>query len=751
MADLQPAIRQGEADAAAAQPIAVAAHAANPRGAPRPIANQAPIADQAQIIAGLPAAVPGGNMPAFQAPARHNTFASLFADNAADANHADAFQIVNNFDSSAAAPLTAAALKQAILGQQSAFAFLCCATLHGNVPKIYVLHSLSRFPVSLAGRPTPWDNRIVGFLGDIVGDAVLNVLVPETIFDETPETSVYNMETLTNDLPALAEDALFPRVRANAANAVTRQSRYLTYLPTRFASMILDNKGYSAKRIWTILVQRFQDDDCLDQMAPLIQWLRLSLHATGQNDTGPPVTNLDIVSPFLDQDLANHRLPFRQVLTGLQPQAPGLETAIAQFATAVNSQVAEAQTARLIREIERDQPTTPAVKFDMLFDSLLNYLNVATEQELPEFWFRFAAAKKKQEFATVRDALETYSRSARSFGPFAPIPSPKLLADLASITFVGDHADDTKTGLQPFMAMDGSEEFRAAAQELARTYNMLYERDVGITYSDLENFKLPKDIRGHPTTFFELEKSLMIFGNLVGTILGNNHPITMAFRTFWTAFNSEYKARLHHEIDSRKFIKPVHILRSLQLSIFNWFNAKKMRRTPTPPPFMDILERLSVYSYTTPVLPPPLYQLINPKPPTRPPPTFPGTIPPPIVSDDASMQSGMSSITGATGLTRLTSHPRYGQSVTNPALDPALAALLPATVRVKDLLGNDDAPKNEQNNPMCLSFHLRGVCFAGCRRKTDHDRPLTNTDKNLLSNWVIDQLAKRRASGAIPP
>ncbi|MFN9980210.1 MAG: hypothetical protein ACK53Y_09865, partial [bacterium] len=131
--------------------------------------------------------------------------------------------------------------------------------------------------------------------------------------------------------------------------------------------------------------------------------------------------------------------------------------------------------------------------------------------------------------------------------------------------------------------------------------------------------------------------------------------------------------------------------------------------------------------------------------------TFPGTIPPPIVSDDASMQSGMSSITGATGLTRLTSHPRYGQSVTNPALDPALAALLPATVRVKDLLGNDDAPKNEQNNPMCLSFHLRGVCFAGCRRKTDHDRPLTNTDKNLLSNWVIDQLAKRRASGAIPP
>lgn len=78
---------------------------------------------------------------------------------------------------------------------------------------------------------------------------------------------------------------------------------------------------------------------------------------------------------------------------------------------------------------------------------------------------------------------------------------------------MGDHPDDIKTGLQPFMAMDGSEDFRAAAQELARSYTMLVERDVSISFLDLEHFKLPKDVRGHPTTFFELEKSLSIFGN----------------------------------------------------------------------------------------------------------------------------------------------------------------------------------------------------------------------------------------------
>jgi hypothetical protein len=115
------------------------------------------------------------------------------------------------------------------------------------------------------------------------------------------------------------------------------------------------------------------------------------------------------------------------------------------------------------------------------------------------------------------------------------------------------------------------------------------------------------------------------------------------------------------------------------------------------------------------------------------------------------MQSGMSSVSGATGLSRISAATRYGPAVNNTSLDPALSALFPPTVRIKDLLGNDETPQNENNNPMCLSFHLRGLCSSNCRHKLDHERPLTPADKNLLSNWVIDQLAKRRASGTIPP
>jgi len=306
----------------------------------------------------------------------------------------------------------------------------------------------------------------------------------------------------------------------------------------------------------------------------------------------------------------------------------------------------------LIRDLERDQPTTPAVKFDMLFNSLLNMLNITSEQELPDLWFHFAASKKKQEFGTIRNSLENYARSDHSFGPFAPIPTPKLMSDLSSITFVGDHPDDTKTGIQPFMAMDGAEEFRAAAQELARNYTMLAEGDVSITFADLENFKLPKDVKGHPTTYFELERSLIIFGNLLGAVLGNNHPLTSAYRRFWKTAQEEFKSRLYHEIDTRRVIKPVHILRSIQLIVFNWFTSKKLHRTPAEPQFHDILDRISMYMYTNPILPPNLYQLIAP----RPTPKFPLPIPSIAtqVTDDASTHSNLSSVTGATGITGLT-------------------------------------------------------------------------------------------------
>ncbi len=441
----------------------------------------------------------------------------------------------------------------------------------------------------------------------------------------------------------------------------------------------------------------------LADAAPIIAWLRATLHATPPNNGSPPATAITITAPFMDQDLSAHRSQIR-ILTGLGSLTTGVETSLTAVANALVAHNAEARTARLVNEMERDQPVMPSAKFNMLFTSLKSMLNVQEENALPKFWFTLAAAPKKQEFSTVRDFLDNYSRGANAFLAVAPIPTPKLLTDLTSATFVADNEDDLKTGIQPFVAMDGSAAYRQATQEMARAYTVLAERDVSLSFSDWDNFKLPKDLRSFPTSFFELEQNLGVFGNLIGAILGEQHPITVAYRPFWTAFCRRFRTRLHDEIDEHRIIKPVHILCHIQLLCFNWFHAKKDGLQPEAPNFLKLLEKISLSIYTLPTLPLPLYQLINPRP--QPNPTIAGAG---TVTDDSTTVSGstvstLTNQTTPTGPTQLTVRTRT--PVTNPAQDATLQALLPTTVCIRDLLGPDDAPKNAAGAAHCLAYHL---------------------------------------------
>jgi hypothetical protein len=103
----------------------------------------------------------------------------------------------------------------------------------------------------------------------------------------------------------------------------------------------------------------------------------------------------------------------------------------------------------------------------------------------------------------MREALDAFSRSDLAYINTAPIPTPKLVSDLTTITFVSNHPDDIKKVLQPFMVMDGSEDYHLASQEVARTYTLLSEQKFGLNFADLDHFKLPKDLRAHPITIWK--------------------------------------------------------------------------------------------------------------------------------------------------------------------------------------------------------------------------------------------------------
>ena len=138
----------------------------------------------------------------------------------------------------------------------------------------------------------------------------------------------------------------------------------------------------------------------------------------------------------------------------------------------------------------------------MLIHKLLEYCNVAAEIHLPGLWLLLANSSKKQDINILQDEVTNDAVGPNGFGWTALIISPQLVQDLVSPIFVVPSADDIKTGLQPFMVINGTKEHRANNIEVAQDYGFLVDGAVGISYDSLTSLRV-KETRSLSVTFFE--------------------------------------------------------------------------------------------------------------------------------------------------------------------------------------------------------------------------------------------------------
>jgi len=338
--------------------------------------------------------------------------------------------------------------------------------------------------------------------------------------------------------------------------------------------------------------------------------------------------------------------------------------------------------------------------------------------------------------------------------------------DLLSFTFVGDTLDDIKTGIQPFVIADGSAEHRHANLEVSRLYGLLNSGGQALMLSDLEALKA-KEVQAIPLTYFELERNLGMFGNLLGVVLGSQHILTTTYRAFWTLLSQGYRMELQTIIDHKGFIKPAHILRSIQLVCYNWFSQKRARLAPATPNFVNILHNVTMQIYILPHLPPVLYRLAYPKPQAYLPPA-PDLISLSGTSHSSSSGTGSSS-SGNTVVSALTipsnmvppdaasdsRSSRKGSYMANLTPDPALQQLVPSGTKLRDLIGTTSPPQLDNGAQLCLSFHTKQGCWSTCRRSNTHGVTLSAAEKSRVINYLRSRVQQHRpvqdaASGTNP-
>jgi hypothetical protein len=276
------------------------------------------------------------------------------------------------------------------------------------------------------------------------------------------------------------------------------------------------------------------------------------------------------------------------------------------MAAALVGQTNDNRQARALKAPQEQDLKLPSERFKVTLPILLEYLLVADEALLPPKWHLWLNRTKKQEVQVLRDYLDSFARTAEAFSTSTPFITPRLVQEFLEFNFLGTGADDIKGGLQPFIIVDGNSKQWQSNLETARLYGLLMAGDASISLADLEALS-SKEIKSIPLTYWELEKTLGMFGNLIRTLLGAPHPLTVAFCEIWNLLQTNLHDDIHNAIDYKHQVKPVHILRSIQLTFYTWFMHKRSQLTPPTLDLKHIWQCIIMQTYTTPKLPPQLY------------------------------------------------------------------------------------------------------------------------------------------------
>jgi len=698
-------------------------------------------------------APPGGAapLPIGGMTRRPSTFLEFYQEPLSDPCQGRYANILNRFNPESAHAVAANVLLEQVVSTPAHVpqAYLCCALSRQGL-RVYCMHMPSKFAAALDGSTTPWDNLVFAFLGDVVQGMTTTVTFPSNAFQATANIRVLPQDVIVGELDQLAANTeILPPVDAADPQGQLVATRMLMYLPYRYVPYFLDAGGYTIHQAWQILLPLLQANDDLVDCRALIQWLRVASHASaphnGHPNGGPPAVAINLITPAADTTLLQHRaLSLATALPGRSQMGATIETALLTLAQLVVAQTNDVRLAREANAAAQNLPILPSTKYRNTIGILLAYVQVQDEAELPALWHQWANAEKRQEQTILRELLDTCARQPNAFSTMSPVVTPKLLQDLRSFTFLADSTDDLKTGLQPFAVTDGSAEHRRANLELARQYGLLQEGEHSATLSDLQALEA-KEVRGVPLTYYDLEQSLGMFGNLLEVVLGTPHPLTTAYRAFWQLLTRSMRNNLQMAIDNTGRIKPAHILRSIQLICHQWFERKRAHLNPTNPPFSDILDSIALYTYVLPHLPTSLFRLAYPK-------TssssvtgvLPGTVS--VVTPGSTPEGDATVISGLTQGSRLTTNTTKtgagrGTFIANLQPDATLIQLVPGNIRLKDLIGSSPEPSAEDETSLCMSYHLRTGCWSNCARRATH-RNLSAAEKQRIADFALAQLPK---------
>jgi hypothetical protein len=293
--------------------------------------------------------------------------------------------------------------------------------------------------------------------------------------------------------------------------------------------------------------------------------------------------------------------------------------------------------------------------------------------------------------------------------PFvAPVISQALARCVGSLDF-GNRRDNLSGALVIFMQSFPDQDEAAAAKEINDMLHQHIETNVQVTVAELTMLSKGQSTR-MPKNYEQLRNILVGYHRFQQVLLGDRHDVPREFRAFVDDLRHVQTA-----LEKRCLNNPhacAQVLRFVQLATWQWVMAQeKTDAVIGPPEYRRISSDIMLGQWPTPDFPPGFEAA--PKQPAstsaRPSPTLPTA--------------------AAVSVEKARWVP--GDEVLIPSEHKASGVFDPSASRA-----DISAMGKLKRTQFCLSYHVRGSCFANCGRQSDHCLHTADQTKRLAAYLV---------------
>jgi len=431
-----------------------------------------------------------------------------------------------------------------------------------------------------------------------------------------------------------------------------------------------------------------------------------------------PIARPPLTAPVADEDLLRHRGEFvTSDLPALDPNM--MQHGVQHIATTLGHLAMETQLTREEAAHAREAHDVRTVegRFRLNTQFILRYCNVQTVAQLPEMWEEVAWADKAQVPTVLQQIMEAASLQVTGHQCKFQVSTALANKIISPQNWRSLDLDDLSNGLTLFILAPRTPMERRVQQHKVDVTTIVYSGTTA-TLQDAVNL-LEDDKARVPLDWTQAKVTLNNYLTLFHGMIGHAHPLVQEMRRLMAMFNAfELRlGRMQPPAHVSYLDLPTLVIHWVQVRVASWlWRQYEQPGLADLPDMGELFTRIEMNDPSwIPLMPTHLLPSVQL-----------GIRPSVSLAPTLSLASGATATSTLTPATVLNTGTPLGIRINNPMHDMAFdqyrtrESAKAQAVRQKATKNNTALPNRPDGRPICLAYHVKGMCNTNCAHSQDH-------------------------------